>query len=54
MLGYLGWSEAAGRIQKALETTMLARQVTKDLALQIDDAVELSTNEFAKAVLKNM
>ena len=54
LLEYLGWSEAAARIRQSLETAMLSRQVTKDLAVQIEGATERTTNEFGKVVLDNM
>ncbi len=54
MLEYMGWQEAARIVHKSVEATIASRQVTKDLALQMDDATELSTREFGQAVLKNM
>jgi isocitrate dehydrogenase len=54
MLEYMGWPEAAQLIHKAVEATIIKRQATKDLAIQIDDAKELSTNGFGQAVLDNM
>jgi isocitrate dehydrogenase len=54
MLQYMGWPEAGRIIHKALEATITSKQVTKDLALQMDDATELSTEEFGQAVLKNI
>jgi isocitrate dehydrogenase len=54
MLAYMGWTEAAQSIHKAVGTTIGKRQVTKDLALQIDDAEELSTSGFGQAVAENM
>jgi len=54
MLEFIGWPEAARRIQDAVETTIGSRRVTKDLAMQIDDATELSTEAFGLAVLENI
>ncbi|UCD88409.1 MAG: isocitrate dehydrogenase (NADP(+)) [Desulfobacterales bacterium] len=54
MLEYMGWQEAARMVHKAVQATIASRQVTKDLALQMDDAKELSTAEFGQAVLKNI
>jgi isocitrate dehydrogenase len=54
MLEFIGWPEAAKRIQNAVETTIASKRVTKDLAVQIDDATELSTEAFGMAVLENM
>jgi isocitrate dehydrogenase len=50
----MGWQEAARIVHKSVEATIASRQVTKDLALQMDDATGLSTEEFGQAVLKNM
>ncbi len=54
LLEYLGWPEAGRIIHKALEAAIITKQVTKDLALQMEDATELSTEEFGRAVLGNM
>jgi isocitrate dehydrogenase len=54
MLKYMGWPEAAQLIEQAVKETIVNRQVTKDLALQIDNAKELSTSGFGNAVLDNM
>lgn len=54
MLEYMGWPEAAKQIRQAVEKTIASKTVTRDLAVQIDDAVELTTEEFEQAVLKKM
>jgi isocitrate dehydrogenase len=54
LLEYLGWPEAARIIHKALEAAIITKQVPRDLALQMEDATELSTEEFGRAILKNM
>ena len=54
MLEYMAWPEAANQIRKAVETTIASKTVTRDLAVQIDDATELSTEGFGEAVLKNL
>jgi isocitrate dehydrogenase len=54
MLEYMGWPEAARIIRKGVEETIKSKQVTKDLALQMGDATELSTEEFGQAILKTM
>jgi isocitrate dehydrogenase len=54
MLEYMGWPEAAKQIQKAVEATIASKTVTKDLAMQIDDATEVSTEDFGRAVSENM
>jgi isocitrate dehydrogenase len=54
MLEFIGWPEAAKRIQNAVEKTIGSKRVTKDLAMQIEDATELSTEAFGMAVLENI
>jgi isocitrate dehydrogenase len=54
MFEYMGWPEAARMVRKSVEVTIKSKQVTRDLALQMDDAKEVSTEEFGQAVLKNM
>src|SRR5207253_11277503 len=54
MLNYLGWSEAASLIERALEKTIIEKKVTYDLARQMDGATELKTSEFADAIIANM
>ena len=54
MFRYLLWPEAADLIEKGLETTILEKKVTYDLARQMDGATELKTSQFADAVIANM
>jgi isocitrate dehydrogenase len=54
MLRYMGWGEAADKIEGALEKTILQKKVTYDLARQMDGATELKTSQFADAVIENM
>jgi isocitrate dehydrogenase len=54
MLEYMGWPEAAKRIQQAVETTIGSGKVTMDLAMQIEGAKELSTEAFGEAVGANI
>ena len=54
MLEYMGWSEAATVLQRALEKTIAEKKVTVDLATQMNRTTALSTNDFEKAVLKNV
>ena len=44
----------AERIEHALETTILNKTVTYDLARLMEDATELSCSAFATAIIKNM
>ncbi len=54
MLAYLGWNEAADLITHGLEKTIAAKQVTYDLARQMQGATELKTSQFADAIIANM
>jgi isocitrate dehydrogenase len=54
MLAYLGWNEAADLITHGLEKTIAAKQVTYDLARQMQGATELKTSQFADAIIQNM
>jgi isocitrate dehydrogenase len=54
MLRYLGWTEAADLIIRALETTIASKQVTYDLARLIAGSTELKTSQFADAMIGNM
>jgi isocitrate dehydrogenase len=54
MLNYLGWSEAADLIRRALATTIKSKTVTYDLARQIKGATEVKCSQFARAIVDNM
>jgi isocitrate dehydrogenase len=54
MLEYLGWDEAARLIVTGLEKTIAQKQVTYDLARQMEGATELKTSQFADAIIANM
>ncbi len=54
MLRYLGWSDAADRIVKALETTIAQKVVTYDFARLMDGAREVKCSEFATAIIGQM
>jgi isocitrate dehydrogenase len=54
MLEYMGWLEAGRLIRKAVEATIASKRVTKDLAVEIDGAIELTTREFGQALLDSM
>jgi isocitrate dehydrogenase len=54
MLRYMGWVEAADRIEKGVAAAIIAKKVTYDLARQIENAVEVKTSEFAAEICKNM
>jgi len=54
MLEYLGWREAAVRIEKGLEKTFASRMVTYDLARLMERSEEVSCSRFADLVCANM
>ncbi len=54
MLRYMGWTEAADYIIHGMEGAISAGQVTYDLARNAANATELSTSEFADAVVAKM
>jgi isocitrate dehydrogenase len=54
MLRWLGWSEAADRIESALARTIAQKRVTYDLERQMPGATLLKTSEFAGAILANL
>ncbi|HKZ59484.1 MAG TPA: isocitrate dehydrogenase (NADP(+)) [Candidatus Thermoplasmatota archaeon] len=55
MLRHLGWKEAADAIERAFESTILAKVVTYDFARQLVPPVEpVKTSEFAAAVVRNL
>ena len=54
MLDYMGWTEAADGIRKAMSKTISQKTVTYDLHRMMEGATKLSTSEFADALIKNM
>jgi isocitrate dehydrogenase len=54
MLEYLGWKEAADRVEKAMKKTIKSKVVTYDFARQLQGAKEVKTSGFAKEIVKNM
>ncbi len=54
MLDHLGWSQAARRIEKGLETTFASKKVTYDLARLMDGAEEVSCSNFSGLLCDNM
>src|SRR6185369_1171549 len=53
MFRWLGWGEAADRIESGLEKTIKQKKVTYDLARLMEGAIELKTSQFADAVISN-
>jgi isocitrate dehydrogenase len=54
MFRYLGWPEAADRIEVSLEAAVEDRIVTYDFARLMEDATEVKTSEFAAAMIERM
>ncbi len=54
MLRYLGWTDAADRIVRGLETTIAQKTVTYDFARLMEGAKEVKCSEFATAIIENM
>ncbi|MGR9105848.1 MAG: NADP-dependent isocitrate dehydrogenase [Gammaproteobacteria bacterium] len=54
MLRYLGWTEAADAILKAMDTVIRSRTVTYDFARLMDNAKEVKCSEFADALINAM
>jgi isocitrate dehydrogenase len=54
MLNYLGWKEAANKVEKAIEKTILKKTVTYDLHRQMKGAKKVSTSKYATNIIKNM
>ena len=54
MLRYLGWTEAADAIIRAMETTIQQKRVTYDFERQMDGATLLKCSEFGDALIDNM
>lgn len=54
MLRYMGWTEAADLILKALDKTIQQKYVTYDFARAMDGAHEVKTSEFANKIIENM
>jgi isocitrate dehydrogenase len=51
MLDYIGWAEAARSVETAYKKTVADKIVTYDFARQMEGAHEVSTPEFASAVI---
>lgn len=54
MLRHLGWNEAADLIVKGMEGAISAGRVTSDFAAQMPNAIQVSTQEFGKAIIQAM
>jgi isocitrate dehydrogenase len=54
MLEYMGWPEASTKIKTALEKIIQQKQVTYDLARQMQGATQLTSSAFGEAVAANL
>ncbi len=54
MLDYLEWNEAAESVRNSLLKTVDQKNVTYDLARQMEGATEVKCSEFARAMVANM
>ncbi len=54
MLRYLGWTEAADAILKAMDGAIASNNVTYDFARLMEDANEVKCSEFADVMIENM
>ena len=54
MLRYLGWTEAADLIIKAMDKSIADKVVTYDFARLMDGATEVKCSEFGDTLIKNM
>ena len=54
MLQYLGWTEAADRVEKGLRAVIAAKTVTFDLQRLMPEAQALSTSAFGQAIIDQM
>jgi len=54
MFEYLGWKEAAEKIVRGLQKTILSKKVTYDFARLMEGAETLKCSEFGTEIIKNM
>ncbi|MFC3862921.1 NADP-dependent isocitrate dehydrogenase [Deinococcus antarcticus] len=54
MLRYMGWTEAADLILKALDRTIQQKVVTYDFARNMEGATEVKTSVFGDKIIENM
>ncbi len=54
MFDFMGWKEAAQRIEDGIARTIHQKRVTYDLARLMEGATKLGTSEFASAIIGNM
>ncbi|MGR9087914.1 MAG: NADP-dependent isocitrate dehydrogenase [Gammaproteobacteria bacterium] len=54
MLRYLGWTEAADAVLRAMDAAIAGKQVTYDFARLMDNATEVKCSEFADVIIKKL
>jgi isocitrate dehydrogenase len=54
MLRYLGWTEAADAIIKAMDAAIASKRVTYDFARLMEGATEIKCSEFADVLIANL
>lgn len=54
MLRYMGWTEAADAIIKAMDGAISSKRVTYDFARLMDGATEVKCSEFADAIIQHL
>ena len=54
MLRYMGWTEAADAIIKAMDGAIGSKRVTYDFARLMDGATEVKCSEFADGIIKHL
>jgi len=54
MLRYLGWTEAADAIIKAMDGAIASKRVTYDFARLMEGATEVKCSEFADEIIKHL
>jgi isocitrate dehydrogenase len=54
MLRYMGWTEAADAIIKAMDGAIASKRVTYDFARLMDGAIEVKCSEFADEIIKHL
>ncbi len=54
MLDFMGWTEAGALVEKALQATILGRQVTYDLARQMEGGEEVRCSTFGELIVSAM
>ena len=54
MFEHMGWRDVGELIVKAMEKTVLDKDVTYDLERQIEGANLLKCSEFGDAIIRNM